>query len=139
MIKHILIAYDGSEQAEKAYSFALDLAQRYQSRLTVLAVATLPEFPEGMETVAILDEAQKYYKDLFISLEKKAKAFPDTEIKFKINVGHPAENIISEAEQSGVDHIVMGHRGKTLFNRWLLGSVAKQVIGYAHCAITIVK
>ncbi|TMH63229.1 MAG: universal stress protein [Betaproteobacteria bacterium] len=33
----------------------------------------------------------------------------------------------------------MGHRGKTFFRRWLLGSVSKQVIHYAHCTTTIVR
>jgi nucleotide-binding universal stress UspA family protein len=27
------------------------------------------------------------------------------------------------AEQHGIDHIVVGHRGHTLFERWLIGSV----------------
>ena len=31
------------------------------------------------------------------------------------------------------------HRGHTLFDRWLIGSVARQVIAYAHCAVTLVR
>jgi nucleotide-binding universal stress UspA family protein len=34
---------------------------------------------------------------------------------------------------------VLGHRGKSLFERWRLGSVSKQVIHYAHCAVTVVR
>jgi len=60
-------------------------------------------------------------------------------LNFEIKAGHPAEQIIFYAEQNDIDHIVMGHRGNTFFQRWLLGSVAKQVMIYAHCAITIIR
>ncbi len=137
-MKHILVAYDGSEQAEKAYDFALDLTKHFQSQLTVLSVVRLPEPPEDVETGALVESAQKAYKKLFDKLEKKAKSF-SIEPSFKIAVGHAAEQIVGEADQLGADHIVMGHRGQTFFNRWLLGSVAKQVMIYAHCAITVVR
>ena len=54
-------------------------------------------------------------------------------------VRRPAEQIVAYAEANYFDHIVMGHRGKTLFQKWLIGSVAKRVMSYAHCSVTIVK
>jgi hypothetical protein len=33
----------------------------------------------------------------------------------------------------------MGHRGESLIQKWLLGSVAKRVLSYAHCTIIIVR
>ena len=57
-----------------------------------------------------------------------------TRVHFKIAVGHPAEQIIRHAEDEyKVDLIVMGHRGRTLFERLRLGSVSTQVIHYAKC------
>ena len=56
-----------------------------------------------------------------------------------IAVGHPAEQIVRFAEGHDIDHIVVGHRGHTLFERWLIGSVARQVVAYAHCAVTVVR
>lgn len=139
MIKHILVAYDGSEQAEKAFDFAIDLAQHYSAALTVLSVTRLPEPPEDIETEALVEAAQQAYRKLFEKLENKAKAYPSVKLKFNMVVGHPAEQIVDQAEQLGADHIVMGHRGQTIFHRWLLGSIAKQVMIYARCAITIVR
>lgn len=138
MIKHILVAYDGSEQAEKAFSFALELAQKFQSKLTILSVARLPEPHEDVETEAVLESAEEHFEQLFLPLKEKANTFGFTPA-FKVTVGHPAEQIVYQSEQLGIDHIVMGHRGKTFFQRWLLGSVAKQVMIYAHCAITIIR
>lgn len=138
-MKHILVPYDGSEQAEKAFDLALDFAQKYQAKMTVLSIARLPEPPEDEEAEAIIEDAQGKYKELFDQLKKKAESYQPLQINFEIKAGHPAEQIIYYAEQNDIDHIVMGHRGNTFFQRWLLGSVAKQVMIYAHCAITIVR
>jgi len=54
-------------------------------------------------------------------------------------IGHPAEQIVRYAEAEDIDHIVVGHRGHTLFKRWLIGSVAREVIAYAHCDVTVVR
>jgi nucleotide-binding universal stress UspA family protein len=139
MMKHILVPYDGSEQAEKAFDLALELATKFQSAITVLAVARLPEPPEDEEAEAIVEAAQERYKELFNKLKNKAESFLPLQLNFEVRAGHPAEQIIYQAEELNVDHIVMGHRGNTFFQRWLLGSVAKQVMIYAHCAITIVR
>jgi nucleotide-binding universal stress UspA family protein len=58
---------------------------------------------------------------------------------FQVKVGHPAEQLVRLAEAEQVDVIVMGHRGETLLQRWLLGSVAKRVLSYAHCTVIIVR
>ena len=136
--KKILLAYDGSEPADKAYTFALDLAGHYDAKLLVLAVARPPEPAEDVETEAILERAEEYYKKRFEAMRRQAQAqglTPD----FRVLVGHPAEQIINAAEKEGIDHIVLGHRGKTFFERWRLGSVSKQVMHYAHCAVTVVR
>lgn len=36
-------------------------------------------------------------------------------------------------------HVVVGHRGHTAFERWLTGSVARQIIAYAHCSVAVVR
>jgi nucleotide-binding universal stress UspA family protein len=33
----------------------------------------------------------------------------------------------------------MGHRGESLFQKWLLGSVAKRVLSYANCTVIVVR
>ena len=137
-IKKILIAYDGSEAADKAYRYALDLAGKYGADLRVLAVASPPEFAEDVETEAILENAQEHYEKQFVSLKEQAAA-QGFQPRFEVAVGHPAEQIIYHAEQDGVELIVMGHRGKTFLQRWLLGSVTKRVISYAHCTVLVVR
>jgi nucleotide-binding universal stress UspA family protein len=137
-MKKILIAYDGSEAADKAYRHALDLAGKYSADLRVLAVASPPEFGDDVETEAALDNAREHYEQQFVVLREQAAA-QGIQPRCEVAVGHPAEQIIYHAEQDGVDLIVMGHRGKTFLQRWLLGSVTKRVISYAHCAVMVVR
>ncbi len=134
-MKHILVAFDGSQPAERAFGFALSLADKFGSGIHVLAVARPPEPPEEVETEAAIESAREHYQQQFQARAAKA----GVKASFAVLVGHPAEQIVHYAETHAIDHIVMGHRGKTFFRRWLLGSVSKQVIHYAHCTTTIVR
>lgn len=136
-MKHILVPYDGSEHADKAFLMALDFARKYQAKMTILSIARISEPPEDQETEAAIEEAREKYEVLFEKLRKKAGE--DIQLNFEIKPGHAAQQIVLYAEKNNIDHIVIGHRGNTFLSRWLLGSVAKQVMIYAPCAITIVR
>jgi nucleotide-binding universal stress UspA family protein len=137
-MKHILIAHDGSASAGRAFEFALELAQKFGAELSVLSVARPPEPPDEVETEAVIESAKEHYEQAFEQLRKRGSEAGVPAV-FAVVVGHPAEQIVYYAENHAVDHIVMGHRGKSFFGRWLLGSVSKQVIHYAHCTTTVVR
>ena len=138
MTKHILVAYDGSPPAERAFDFALSLARAFEGDIYVLAVARPPEPPEEVETEAVLESAQEHFERQFSTLRERVSS-GGLSARFEVAVGHPAEQIVSQAERQRIDHIVMGHRGNTFFRRWLLGSVSKQVIDHAPCTVTVVR
>jgi len=138
MIHHILVAYDGFEPAEHAYDFGLDLASKHKAKLTVLSIARPPEPAVSVELMAVLESATEYYESRFKIMREKAESL-GVQPRFEIKVGHPAEQIVHFAEEAGADTIVMGHRGENLLQRWLLGSVAKRVISYAHCTVVVVR
>jgi nucleotide-binding universal stress UspA family protein len=112
--------------------------KKYAADLLVLAVARPPEPPEDVETEAILENANEHFKELFSRLKAQADAQGVTP-RFDVVVGHPANQIVFRAEQDEADLIIMGHRGKTFFERLLVGSVSKQVITHAHCAVMVVR
>jgi nucleotide-binding universal stress UspA family protein len=104
----------------------------------VLAVARPPKFGDEVETHAVVENSRRHYDHVL--LEARAKlASESTKTHFEVMVGHPAEQIVRYAEQHQIDHIAVGHRGHTLFERWPIGSVARQVIAYAPCAVTVVR
>ncbi len=136
MIRKILIAYDGSDSAGSAFDFAVDLAGKYGAELHVLAVARPPEFGAEVETKAVIESSRRHYTNLLQPLKAKAAGLT---AHFEVAVGHPAESIVLYAEDHGIEQIVVGHRGHSLFERWLIGSVARQVIAYGPCSVTVVR
>jgi len=138
MISKVLVAYDGSDPSKRAFDFGLDIASKYSAELLVLSVVRLPEPPVDVETESLVESGEEYYEQHFAELREQAAAV-DVTPRFEVVVGHPAEQIIHKADEERFDLIVMGHRGRSFVERWLLGSVSKRVLSYAHCAVTIVR
>lgn len=138
MIRKILLGHDGSKSADRAYLFAVDLSKHYDAELHVLVVARPPDFGDDVEAEAAIEDARRRYSRVLSSL-KTRMVNDDVKAHAGLAVGHPAEQLMRYAEQHGIDHIVVGHRGNTLFERWLIGSVARQVVAYARCAVTVVR
>jgi nucleotide-binding universal stress UspA family protein len=138
MITRILVAHDGSATADKAYTLALDLARKYGAELHAVSVVRLPEFGEDIETAALIEAGREHYEKLGRRLGEEAAGLQPP-LQFHTLVGHPAEQVVGEAQKLNADLIVLGHRGKSLIQRWLTGSTTKQVMGYAHCAVLVVR
>jgi nucleotide-binding universal stress UspA family protein len=138
MIRRILLGYDGSEISDAAFALALDFARKYNAELHVIAVARPPEYAEEVEATAMIENSRRHYDHVLGRLRPQLANEP-IKSQLHVVVGHPAEQIVRYAEGHGIDHIVLGHRGHTRFERWLIGSVARQVIAYAHCAVTVVR
>jgi len=138
VLNKILLAYDGSTAAIRAFDFALQLAARFGSKLVVLSVVQLPEPATMVESTAMVESATEHFNQ---SIERLRTAASSAGVDFshKIVVGHPSEQIVHAADVEKADLIVMGHRGKSMVQRWLLGSVSKRVITYAPCSVTIVR
>jgi nucleotide-binding universal stress UspA family protein len=137
-MRTILAAYDASESSRAAFDFALDLARCTGSELRVLAVVRPPDFAEEVETEDLIERGRENMQKAIEEPLAKAASVGVT-CSMNVVVGRPAEQIVMYAETNGIDHIVVGHRGHTFFERWLIGSVARQVIAYAPCAVTVVR
>ena len=137
-MKRVLVAYDGSESADKAFSVGLELAGKYGAEIYVLAVARGPEFGSEVETEAVIENSKHHYRQILKPLHPLAKA-SGLKAQFHVVVGHPAEQVVRHAEDWKIDLIIVGHRGRTLFERWLVGSVAKYVINHSPCSVLIAR
>jgi nucleotide-binding universal stress UspA family protein len=138
MFRKILVAYDGSAPAHKAYEVALDMASKYGAEIHVVSVARPPEFAEDVETEAALESAREHFGKQFAELESQAARL-GLKPHLRVVTGHPAEQIVRAAEQYEIELIVLGHRGHGVFERWLLGSVSRAIIAYAHCAVMVLR
>ncbi|OOG28846.1 hypothetical protein B1C78_00485 [Thioalkalivibrio denitrificans] len=138
MFKQILTGYDGSEPALRAFALAAGLACTYGAALTVLAIARPPEGGADVETEAVIESSRQYHEKLLQELAARPEA-QGVQAEYRVAVGHPAEQIIAHAEAGGADLIVIGHRGRGLIQRFLMGSISKQVVSHAPCAVLITK
>lgn len=142
MIKNIMVPYDQSESANHAFEFAVDLAKKYDSSISIVACVHLqvpsdPYFGTAyVETTKLLEE---YAANSISKLEPRLKK---SKIKFKTAVLQAisiTDTIVSYAESHQIDLIVMGSRGLGGFKKLLLGSVASGVSQHAKCPVLIIK
>jgi nucleotide-binding universal stress UspA family protein len=143
MIKKILAAIDGSDQANRAFDFALDLAQKYSAEITALAVVPPVYLPipslKFMKTQAIADasaEIEKSFRAVISEAEKKAKKLAISNFTAKLEHGNPDETIIETAQLGKFNLVVVGSRG---YRGYALGSVSSRVAEKATCPVLIVK
>ena len=141
MLKKILVAFDGSPQSYQAFDFALEISKLCPGaapEIFVISVAQPPEPIDIVEVDAVIDSATQHYEELFKGIREKARE-RNLEVKTEVVVGHPADQIVKYAKDKKCDMVVVGQKGKSKIESWLLGSVSKRVATYAPCTVTIVK
>jgi len=87
---------------------------------------------------AVIDDAREHYEK---ALRRIADAAQQNGIRVEtaIAVGHPAEQIIHQAEQGHVDLIIVGRRGISTFAKIIMGSVSERVLRYAPCPVLVTR
>ena len=143
MLKKILVPFDGSGYSEKAYEKALEIAEKFQSDLIVMTVLQSKISDSAGVSIQRLQELQDEQEDeattMLRRLEKDANS---KNIPFSIKIVHnpsSSDGIVSFAENSNIDLIVMGSHGRTGLTKIVLGSVANGVVGHAKCPVLIIK
>ena len=138
----ILLATDGSEEAELAAQTALDIAEKTGSELHVVYVEFLPQtIDTSVERVtkAILeDKREKANKFLAAQVERMVGA-GGAVTRAHLRMGMPDQEIVALAEEIGAGMIVVGSRGLGELKRALLGSVSSSVVQHAHCPVLVVR
>jgi len=138
MYRKILVGYDGSDSARKAFETAVELAATHGAELYVLTVCRPPEIGDDVETEAVIENSRQYHRRMLAEL-KAAVASKGVKVHYEVAVGHPAEQLIYDADRHGVDLIVVGDRGRSKFARLLLGSTSKQVAEHAGRPVLVVR
>lgn len=142
LFRRILVAFDGSEGSWKAFDFALELSSLCRKNgppeIHVLSVVRPPEPLEIVEMGVVIEAATTYYEEQFREIAAKVKG-KDLALHTDILTGSPADQIVRYAHDNKCDVVILGHRGKSVVEDWLLGSVPKRVSSHAPCNVIIVK
>ncbi|MFP3951994.1 MAG: universal stress protein [Candidatus Bathyarchaeia archaeon] len=143
MLERLLVPVDGSEHAEEAMFFALDLAERFGSEVGVLNVlpnvgirfASSPMWV-GEHLERMRGESREMLGNHF---EKAVGRNPDLEITTELKEGRPADVIVETVEEEDYSMIVMGSRGLGVVQEMVLGSVSREVVEKSRIPVLIVK
>ncbi len=140
----ILLATDGSADAELANTTAVDLANSTNSELHVVTVARNPD-------PAYRTEVSLNYEQVVEAIRNDARQILDEEVKKieeaggKVKEAHLRlgetrdQEIVNLSREIGAGLIVMGSRGLGGMRRALMGSVSDSVVRHAHCPVMIVR
>ena len=137
----ILVATDGSREAQLAATTAAELANSTGSELHVVLVGELPlvYHPERHAYRAVSEEHEKESQQLLEKQVERIKGSGATVAQAHLRMGRADEEIVELAQSMGAGMIVMGSRGQGRIRRTLMGSVSESVVRHAHCPTTIVR
>jgi nucleotide-binding universal stress UspA family protein len=141
LYRNIVIATDGSENSQRAISCGIGIAKLSGAIVHALYVVDTPSiisetWTAGKEMVheLIIREGKKV-----LSKVKKIIEDSGVEVKEVLLEGYPSEEIINFAENNNMDLILMGTLGKTGLERFLVGSVAENVIRNSKVPVMVIR
>jgi nucleotide-binding universal stress UspA family protein len=137
MISKILVAVDGSKNADKAFEYACDLAKKAGASLLILHV-----FEElGTVGYSITKELERDNREMLQKYQSRAKkVLMQTYVDvMEAKATDVAEEVLRTADKENVDTIVVGSRGISEAKIFLLGSVSYKVSHYASRPVVIVR
>lgn len=155
MFEKILVPLDGSEHSLKALNVAIQIAKKFEAKLTLIHVYSvtirpiiMPEpttlTPPGvpimtpLEISKVAEAAREVGNRILGDGEEKAKA-EGVQVEKILAEGHVVQEIIRAAKEGNYDLIVIGARGISRVREMLLGSVTDGVIHHVSCPVLVIK
>jgi len=145
----IVVAVDGSESSMNAVDYAVETAKHEDnSRLILLNILNIDMAKQTASSFIAaptygLEEYEQHKKEALEWLDEIKKSCEKSGVLTEIEiVGGPlpvASSIVNYCENRSIGLIVIGTRGKSGFKKLLLGSVASDIVTYAHCPVLVVK
>lgn len=137
----VMVAVDGSKEADLAFEKATHIAWRNQAKLIIAHVID----NRALHTFSAFDT------DVYINLEKEAKRKLDqyeeqarqaglTQIQSILEIGDPRPLLAKDIpDREKVDLILVGATGLNAFERLLIGSSSEYIMRHAKVDLLIVR
>lgn len=145
----VLLATDGSRDAELALTTAVDLANSTTSELHVVTAA--PGSPDAVYASHESGFRYETYEEAMTAIKNEAQEILDEQVRRVEQAGGKVagahlmtgqrkdQAIVGLADRIGAGLIVMGSRGLGGLRRALMGSVSDSVVRHAHCPVMVVR
>jgi nucleotide-binding universal stress UspA family protein len=131
-----LVAYDGSEGARRALAAVAELLPA-GAAVRVIAVAEGVPMLGYAGTMASPEQDEERRQQL--TEAERVLGAHGMAASSVLRSGDPASAILAEAESEEVGLIVLGTRGLSTAERWLVGSVSTKVLHHAHCSVLVAR
>ena len=143
MFENILVPFDLSGPSMRAFKVALDIAKKYESKITVITCvegdAWHHKFYDARIDEQLLKKQTKAAKKAMEKMEERASK---SGIKVKLQILKSIsviKDITVFAKTRKIDLIVMSSHGRTGLDKVILGSVANGVIQQTRCPVLLLK
>ena len=149
MFHNILVPVDCSKYSEYALKTAIEIAKKFNGKITLLHVASL----KGSLSLDIYENSKRINRDEIAKIigtirevgldvlvqGKKVVEAHDVPVKTLFKEGHVVEEIVKTARDGRFDFIVLGAKGISEIKEISLGSVSEKVLRNAPCSVIVIK
>ncbi len=139
--KNILIAVDGSHEAEWAFQKAVNIAKRNNARLIVTNVIDTRSYAsvEAYDRT-ISERAKTFAENLLEGYQQHATEQGVTDVVKVVEYGSPKAVIPKKiVKDTNADLIVAGSTGLNAVERFIIGSVSEAIVRHSPCDVLIVR
>ncbi|OZI12812.1 universal stress protein UspA [Bacillaceae bacterium SAS-127] len=139
--EHILVAVDGSKEAEWCFKKSIEIAKRNEATLNLVHVIDTRSFAaiEAYDR-SIAERASKYGNELLEEYKTEADKAGVKTVNTFVEYGSPKVIIPKDvAKKVEADLIVCGATGLNAMERFLIGSVSEHITRAAHCDVLVVR
>jgi nucleotide-binding universal stress UspA family protein len=139
MFQQIMLAWDGSDVALRAFDLAIDLTRRYEADLVAVSVAYSPAHAEtDADREESAEAAHRYLADSFREVADRAER-AGVSVRHEIIAGDsPTEVLVGYAHEHGFDLIVCGHHHSRRAGRLLLRGVTHELMDATGVPLLVV-
>ncbi|MDK2973996.1 MAG: hypothetical protein PWP08_367 [Methanofollis sp.] len=140
MYERIILATDGSKNAQKATESAIGLVKELKCASVTIIHVMQAVTPEEEIAKAVFDVCGRIDENVRPAIQTTIDRVEQEGISYRleISLGDPASEIVAHAKKEGAGLIVIGSRGLNGVKGALLGSVGQKVMQLAHCPVMIV-
>jgi nucleotide-binding universal stress UspA family protein len=133
----ILLATDGSDDAELAATTCVGLAEATGSELHVATVGE--RYPPFDAYRPLAERSRQLARKTLNEQVEKIRSLGGTVARSHLMMGTAAEEVVALAEELGAGLITVGNRGRGRIRRLVMGGVSDSVVRHAHCPVLMTR
>ena len=147
--KKVLLAIDFSASTDDVIEVGTKFARNYDAQVMLISVIEEGFAFSGLDGISLpvedLASIQNYTASRRAALQEKLDVLVSSlkktglEVEGQVVEGHPASMIVDEAGSGAFDAIFLGSHGWSGIKKFLMGSVADNVVKNSRCSVMVVR